>query len=171
MLYIYGTRWSGNKRGMLKSLTEDEARQRFDGLVEQPHHWFSVAAMRDGAGPHAAPEFVLEVLPHAEFIGVQFLDQHHSKRFSYGFRKSDSRMFMESVVEHRYADDTSFHRMNESRLVEEMVIRPDGYVKQFVNDYTTNETHISEYRGVDVSGNWEKVPVFGDWEGFGRFER
>lgn len=123
MLHVYGTRWSGNKRGMLKPLTEDEARIRFNGEMKQPHLGFSVAAKREAVGPDAAPEFVLEVLPHAEFIGVNFPDQRHSKRFSYGFRKTGLRMSLESVIELHYADESGFHRLNETQVIEEMIIR------------------------------------------------
>jgi hypothetical protein len=171
MKHVYGTRWSGRKRGPLKALTEAEARRRFDGLVAEPDHWFSVGVKRDGASELAAPEFILEILPHAEYVKVIFVDQHHTQRFSYGFRDLGGRMFMTNIKESRYPDGDRFHPLNESIWNESIVIDQTGYVKHVVYGYSVNETHLSEYRDVDVSENWEDVPVFGDWERFGEFDR
>jgi hypothetical protein len=79
-----------------------EARRRLDGFVAEPDPWFSVGAKRDGASELAASDFILEVLPHAEYVKVIFVDQHHTQRFAYGFKKLDGRMFMRHVTESRY---------------------------------------------------------------------
>ncbi|MDA3803986.1 hypothetical protein ACMT9U_06535 [Clavibacter sp. Sh2036] len=168
---IYGTRWSGRKRAPLEALTESEARRRFDGLVPEPDHWFSVGVKRDGASDLAAPEFILEVLPHAEYVKVLFVDQYHTLRFAYGFRDLGGRMFMTNVKENRYPDAERFHPLNESVWSQSIVIEPTGYVKEVAYDLLAKERHLSEYRDVDVSPNWEDVPEFGDWERFGEFDR
>ncbi|MDA3803985.1 hypothetical protein ACMT9U_06530 [Clavibacter sp. Sh2036] len=171
MMYVYGTRWSGRKRGPLEALTESEARRRFDGLVAEPDHWFSVGVKRDEADELAAPEFILEILPHAKYVKVIFVDQHHTQRFAYGFTNMEGRMFMTDVTEHRYPDAERFRPLNEAVWYESMLIKPTGYVKETVYDYSVNETHLSEYKDVDVTANWEDVPEFGDWERFGKFGR
>jgi hypothetical protein len=130
-----------------------------------------VGVKRDEVSELAAPEFILEVLPHAEYVNVLFVDQHHTQRFAYGFKKLDGRMFMRHVMESRYPDADRFHPLNESIWSESMVIEPTGYVKETVYDYSVNETHLSEYRDADASPNWEDVPEFGDWERFGKFDR
>jgi hypothetical protein len=169
--HVYGTIWSGRKRGPLRDLTEAEARRRFDGLVPEPDHWFSVGVKRDEVGELAAPEFILEILPHARYVKVIFVDQHHTQRFAYGFTKMEGRMFMTDVTKHRYPDADRFHPLNEAVWYESTLIKPAGYVKEVVYDYSVNETHLSEYRDVDVRENWEDVPVFGGWERFGEFDR
>jgi hypothetical protein len=155
----------------LEPLFEEEALRRFTGLVPEPHHWFSVAAHRVGAAADDAPEFVLEILPHAEFVNVNFVDQYHTQKVSYGFKKMNGKLFMTNITEHNHPEGRRFFAMDESLSVEQIVIKPDGYVKQVLYDYQVGKTSLSEYRGVDVAGNWQELPEFGAWEELGEFER
>jgi len=169
--YEYCREWDTASRTPLEPLSEMEARQRFEGQVPEPDHWFSVAALRDDSRPDSVPDFTLEVLPHAEFVNVAFLDEFASERFNYGLTRIDDRLFMSHVTEHRYPDDGRHHGLHEATFVEEFLFRPDGYVKRVVMDESDSMTHASEYRDVDVAQHWQEVPGFGDWEPLGVFSR
>jgi hypothetical protein len=169
--YTYCRSWSGKRKGPLDPLSAEEARRRFEGLVPEPNHWFSVAAQRVGGAVDDAPEFVLEILPHADFINVKFVDQYHTQRFLYGFKKLDSKLFMTNITEHNYPEEPRFFDLDESLTVEQIVIKPSGYVKQVLYDYKYGKRNVSEYRGVDVAGNWQEIPEFGEWDELGEFER
>jgi len=80
-------------------------------------------------------------------------------------------MFMTDVTENRYPDAERFHPLNETVWTSSMLIKPTGYVRETAYDLAAKEQHLSEYRDVDVSPNWEGVPEFGDWEHFGKFGR
>ncbi|KZC96525.1 MULTISPECIES: hypothetical protein [Clavibacter] len=171
MKYIYCERWDGEFNEPINPLSEADARNRFDGLVPEPDHWFSVAALKDDARDRTVPEFLLEVIPHADFVNVSFLDELGRQRFRYGFTNLQGRLFMSNVTEHRYPADRSFHRINEANAVEEFVFKPEGYAKHVVMDDADPLTHVSEYREVKMDRHWERVPQFGDWEHLGKFDR
>ncbi len=166
--YVYGRAWNPIFWDM-KPVSEAEARVRF--ASDDDDDWFSVAAFAEGVPDDGIPEYVMEILPHAEYMKVHFYDQSRNLRFIYGLRKHGDAMFLEKIVEYTYPDDGVQHRLDECSVVESLNYKPDGLVHQRKNDKSKPVVEEADYRGVDVSSHWEPVPEFGQWDRIARFDR
>jgi hypothetical protein len=171
MDYKYCHRWDTESRTTIDPISEEEAKRRFRGEVAEPDHWFSGVASKHPGVEGAAPEYVLEVLPRASYVNVNFLDPSCDQRYSYGFTRMDDSLFMSHVTEHRYPGRPQHYGLDEALYVAQYLYKPDGYTKEVVMDDSDPTTHVSEYRDVDVSRHWEPVPEFGVWESLGQFKR
>jgi hypothetical protein len=171
MDYKYCHRWDTESRTTIDPISEEEAKRRFRGEVAEPDHWFSGVASKHPGVEGAAPEYVLQVLPRASYVNVNFLDPSCDQRYSYGFTRMDDSLFMSHVTEHRYPGRPQHYGLDEALYVAQYLYKPDGYTKEVVIDDSDPTTHVSEYRDVDVSRHWEPVPEFGVWESLGQFKR
>ncbi len=166
--YVYGRAWNPISWDV-GDIPEAEAGVRF--ASDDEDDWFTVAAFAEGVADDGIPEYVMEMLPKAEYVKVQFYDLSRSLRFIYGFRKLDDAMFLDSIVEYTYPDDGIQRRRNECSVVEMLDYKPDGLVHQYKNDKSKPTVEEADYRGVDVSSHWEPIPQFGQWDSIARFDR
>lgn len=166
--YVYGRAWNPISWDV-GDMTEAEARRRF--ASDDDDDWFSVAAFAEGVPDDGIPEYVMELLPKAEYVNVQFFDPSRSLRFVYGFRKHGDAIFLDNIVEYTYPDDGMQRRVSESSVMESLSYRPDGLVHQQKEDSSKSTVEEADYRDVDVSSHWEPIPEFGQWDAIARFDR
>ena len=169
--FEYGRQWSSGRWRLTQPMDESQARLRFDGKVSAPHDWFSVAAWRDGVPTDGPVEFVLEVKPRADFVGVHFYDLDRRLEVVFGFRKHGESLFRESIVEYTYPSDGSYFLQGDASMVETSRYGVDGTLNYIVNDVSRPTIREEDYRNVDVSEHWEPIPEFGQWESLGRYKR
>jgi hypothetical protein len=93
------------------------------------------------------------------FYEPAWIDTHGRKLIEYQFREIDGRLFLSSAYEFWYEGDAD-------RAVRkaDSVFAPDGRVTVVKVDRKTmiRSTRTLEY---DVTGNWEPIPEFGDYDG------
>jgi hypothetical protein len=78
------------------------------------------------------------------------------------FTRLGDRLFLGRVLPHTYPDETRGSTPSDAVRVEDVRIRPDGYVKAVVTDHGKRERTSTEYADVPVDADWEPVPGFGD---------
>lgn len=171
MDYAYCREWNDAQWAPIDPISADEARLRFDGGVTESLQWFSVVARRDGVHDDGPVEFVLEVLPHADYVKVKFFEVSHSLGLSFGFTKVEGRLFLDEIVQYTYDDGASYHLESEASVIDASSFVTDGLVHRTVDDTSKPTVLEEDYRGVDVSAHWEPIPEFGQWESLGRFRR
>lgn len=171
MKYEYCSQWNKKLLKPIELLSDEQARARFNGEVPEPDHWFTIVAFADDAVGGQAPEFYIELTPHAAVAKTFFVDQHGSVHFIYGFRLKDDRLFLQSITEYRYPDTSKFYRQNECMEVESFQFEVTGLVHRRLHDKSKEFVQESDIRDVDVSGHWEPVLKFGQWASLGRHDR
>lgn len=164
----YAKVWDDIVHVMAGPITESEALRLFvDAAATE---WYSVGVFGDDVPEGGVPEFTLEIVPGPSYISVTFYDQLYRMRYKYGFRRHESRMFLESVTSWTYPDEERFYRRNKSSLTEIRTFTLDGTMHWYSHDKRTGM--VEEFDApADVSTHWEPVPAFGDWESISRFER
>ena len=168
--YVYCRAWNWKLWEPGGPISEDEARRRFAEGDEDD--WFSVAAYEAAAEVQDIPSFVLEVTPRGETIRSKFYAPSRSLRREYIFGiQPDGRTFMDTATQWFYADNENHYRMGKAILIESFRFRPDGIVDRTIDDDDEPNIVKVSYRDVDVSGNWEDAPEFGDWARFGNEDR
>ena len=171
---IYGQQWNHDMRFMIDSISEEDARRRFE---RGP--WFSAA---EGAGLATSPEsaregvvgipaFALEIEPMAAVVKTFFYDLHGSIWLIYHFTRTEDQLFLDYVTRYEYPDSSRFYRQNKATLIETISYTPEGVTLQAENDRINRRRRITERDQVDVTPHWEPIPEFGDWSGLGRLER
>lgn len=167
-LFTYCRAWNWKLWKPGEVISEEEARRRYSSGNED--EWFSVAAF--AAEDQEIPSFVLEVTPHGTTIRTKFYNTSRSQRSEYVFDvQPDGRMFMTEAVEWTYPDDETHYRLGKANLIEHFKFSPDGIVERTIDLKSEPEISKVSYRDVDVSGNWEAAPSFGDWARFGDEQR
>jgi hypothetical protein len=167
--YEYCRRWSFASRAPRTDLTRDEAQARFAGRRKEPDHWFTVVA-RSQEGPGAgAIDFVLEVTEHADFIYTFLCDGWGTIRYFYGFRREEPGMFLFNTKEYKYPDEPRQFLQHEWLSVESVVFELDGSMTRRLKEKSRPGIQQWEHHDVDLSGNWESVPEFEQWDAIGRY--
>jgi hypothetical protein len=59
----------------------------------------------------------------------------------------------------------------EAAKVENIFFQPYGYSHVRLNNKSSDNIEISEYRDVPVDSDWEPVPKFGEWRSAARYQR
>ena len=154
----YGVRWNGHLGRLGKVIPAEEARRRHES-----GELYS-AVLGDPEQPYAVVEVRLEV----PFVGVQFLDEQQRTYLDYAFGHygdgPENVLFLRQAIEHRLAPDGE---VTWSAL---HVFDPSGPAEVEEKDYATGEA--TRYKvELDVSGNWERIPDFGDYASVARLER
>lgn len=117
-------------------------------------------------GSPEQPDCFIEVVA-GEFAGVTFLDDRLRPHVRYAFQKKDRPgwLFLSEAIYRDYDGETD-------KVVKAKTYRFDTGGHVFIEDADilsnladTWETHY------DVSGNWERVPSFGHYQGVAQFER
>jgi len=177
---VYGQRWNSTMGFMIDSTTEDDARKRY---VDGP--WFSVAigeglltspaqsrAAKAAGRPRPIPEFSLELMPGATAINTFFYDDYEgSVKAIYGWRPEDGRLFLHDVTIYTYPDEPGYYGQNESLFIDSFEFHLDSTSREEHTDMTTRVVNAIDRRNVDLTKNFEPIPVFGDWAGLGRADR
>lgn len=165
----YAEVWNFKFQRMADPISFDDARHRYSSASDQD--WFSVGAFGVGSPEGGVPEYTLEIVPGPSFIGVSFYDQAYRQCFKYGFRRTDDRMFLQTVWSWEYPDDGAFHKLNGSLVTASRTFRPDGTMHWRSSDKRTQMVEEFDAADIDVEKHWEDIPVFGAWDSISRFER
>ncbi len=146
--------WHRQAKEPVGPLSEEEARQR--DASGEPY----VAVLVEAGRPSAFVE-----ITGGEFYGVSFLDEDLREYLAYTFEVVDRRLFLSEAV-HREFDGQS------QDVVRGAVHRfsPDGRASVEESGKPFPRATMKEHR-VDVSGNWEEMPRFGDYARLLRKER
>lgn len=158
-------------------LTAEEAAARYRLDPSKRDEWFGVVLVESEA---ERPQAYLQVSPRANGVTLERLDAHGSVAASYSwgayyqsedgrpYSGDDDRIFLDSIVWYVYPEGERFFRRSASIATVEMGFRPDGYAKE---DRVTrggrgepSQVESREFRDVDVTANWFRIPEFGDWD-------
>jgi hypothetical protein len=121
-------------------------------------------------GDPSAPDAEVQVHWKNSLLAVSFIDEAGRTHLKYVFRKvDDQRLFLSEVTTWTYPQDARFKF--EATKVENIFFQPDGYSRVRLNDKSSDNIEISEYRDVPVDSNWEPVPKFGEWSSVARYQR
>ncbi|MFT4214741.1 MAG: hypothetical protein QM622_08195 [Microbacterium sp.] len=160
-------------------LTPEEAEARYALNAVNRSDWFGIVLLEPGEDrPHA----YLQMCPRANGVVLHKLGAHGSIDAAYvwgayydppkptPYTGDADRVFLEGMTWYAYSTDERFLRRNESDGHVSMDFRPDGYAKE---DQITrhgfgqpSEVETREFRNVDVTANWFRIPEFGDWDAF-----
>lgn len=161
-----------------KELTTDEAVARYDLDAARREDWFGVVLQSDDQRPHA----YLQMCPRANGVEMHKLNAQGGVDVAYTWRAyytpsdsahydgDDSRIFLSAITWYTYPDELRFYLRNASVGNVSMTFGPDGYGKE---ERVTKrgfgepaEVETREFRNVDVTANWTRIPDFGDWGAF-----
>lgn len=184
----YGTGWSEKYRLVLKPMTEDEARARYEAgdkvkiacgeepltaevpddldlEGDEPAVWTLLAELRRSTREPSQPDIV----------EVEFFNFWGTREATYYFRlQDDGRLFLTNVDEYEFTDNSRFVRGNDWAVLVQHEFRPDGtsatVVRRSLSDGGTDVTR-TEYAGGEFSSHWEPVPAWGDWASITRRDR
>ena len=176
---VHGHQWNDDMRFMMDVTTEEDARKRY---VDGP--WFSVAIgeglLTSPAQSRAAeaagqlrpiPEFSLEIMPGPPRSSRSSTSTKGSIKAIYAWRPEGVRLFLFDVIIYTYPDESRFYGQNESLFIDSFEFHLDGTSREEHTDMTTRMVDATDRRDVDLSKNFEPIPVFGDWAGLGRADR
>ena len=166
--YTYSRKWSFPGCKPRDSFDASVAQGRFDGPGGSADHLIAVAAW-DGEGVGVGiPQFVLEVTPGAGFVYAYLLDEWNRICHIYHFEKMGARMFLFNRVAYMYPDEPRHFHQFQATSIESIGFRANGCAKRKVTDKAAGVVDEVESGDVDVSGNWEPVPEFGEWGPLGK---
>ena len=167
LTYHYFARWNPILDQPMDSLSSDEAARRFE-----VGPWFSVGVSEDPhfGQPRIIPSAILELEPRATAAAVWFYAIEGTVTLRYNFRQIHGRLFLTNAVTYDYADSRK-HTLDESVQTENMHFNPNGDVVTHRRIKATQTVQKAEQHGVDVTGNWEEIPRFGEWDSLLRWER
>ncbi|MFC4564674.1 hypothetical protein ACFO4E_22680 [Nocardiopsis mangrovi] len=158
----YCHRWNSRRARPGSPITEDEARES-DAAGEE---YTAIVPLPDRTYPA-----LVTVVGKKSYWSTTFLDAYGRETAKYIFDEREGRLFLHRVFLRTYADDTPGLLLSDAARVEEVRIRPDGYMKRILIDKPKNEKITEEYSDVPVDSNWEPRPEFGAWSSITRFER
>lgn len=162
MTYRYGRDWHKDQQRPIQEIDEAEARRRF---VDGPQ--LSVSRVSQGQG---VPDYTLILGADANHVRVRHYDAQGSivQTLDWTTLPGEERLFMNGYSVHVYADEaTGPQAFHQSVAHKTWVFRPDGTVTCREVVKPVPDARVTEYRDVDVSGNWRERPAFGDWDRFG----
>jgi hypothetical protein len=152
----YAERWLDGRPDDVERIDEDEARRRHESGE------LYTAVLGDPSAPRAYVDVRLE----KGFVGVHFLDDEGRDYATYlfGKQKGDDELFLEQAIWREFSSGT------EVRRGEAYIFKRDGTIHLDVVDYVQQEAQEGKKQD-DVSGNWEPVPEFGQYDSIARLER
>lgn len=156
---LYFIRWTPNRMHrddpFARPLPLDEARALYDR--RETH----TALVLNGGQPYAMLE------SHADFVGVTFFDQHVRDYLTYGFRElAPGRLFLEQAT---YREYDGARRDSSTQTI--YLFKPDGEIRIDIDHFDKGLQDTGIPRQVDVSGNWEPYPAFGEYAGLLQTDR
>jgi len=152
----YAERWLDGRPDDVEEIDDEEARRR------HASGQLYTAILGDPSAPRAYVDVRLE----RGFVGVHFLDDDGRDYVTYlfGKQKGDDRMFLEQATWREYGTG------DDVRRGENYIFKRDGTIHIDVVNYENRERQGGD-KEEDVSGNWEPVPEFGEYESVARLER
>lgn len=162
MTYRYGRDWNVELKKPIGEIDEAAARQRF---ADGPQ--LAVSRIADG---QSVPDYTLILGVDGSHVRVRKYDVNGSvtEVFDYSFVEGEERLFMDNYKVYVYADDASTPQaFNQSVAHKAWVFRQDGTATCREVVKPMPDARVSEYRDLDVAGNWRARPAFGDWDRFG----
>ena len=113
----------------------------------------------------------LEVQPGAETCVARFFDASLSNDLVSIFTRTDGRLFLTQVTHDDHPAGDGPRTFSDAAVITVYNDQPSGVVPRTINAEGQPTVDISDRDGVDVSGNWEPVPRFGDWASLLRTDR
>lgn len=162
MTYRYGLKWNVRRGHPVEEIDEATARERFATAPQ-----LSVTRIAEG---QQVPDYTLTLGPEGSHVRVVTYDENGSvvEVFDYAFVEGDDRLFMDNYKAYVYPDGaTKPLSFMESVAHKAWVFREDGTATCREVVKPMPDARISEYRDLDVSGNWRVRPAFGDWDLYG----
>jgi hypothetical protein len=142
----------------MKRLTELWDIQKAKTAHEQRRPY--VAVMENSGGNHS----FIEV--NNDYFGIGFLDSHLREYLSYQFQELEpGRLFLTMATHREFDGETD--RVSYGTTY---YFKPDGSVTVETEDFATANLATKEMK-VDVNGNWETYPNFGDYGSLTRVDR
>jgi hypothetical protein len=152
--------WSGQLRAPVGQMSEEAAR-RLDSRGKP----YNVVI-----GDPSAPDAEIQVRWKNSYLSVSFIDDAGRAYAKYVFRKADEQqLFLSEVTVWTYPEGARLK--SEAARIENILFKPDGYSRKRVDDSSSDNIEISEYKDVSMDSNWEPVPRFGEWGSVIRYER
>ncbi len=170
-----------NKRWGLFSteLTVEEAAARYALDAVRRSDWFGIVQAEPD---EHRPRGFLQMCPRANGVELNKLDAQGSivAAYTWGayydpakpqpYQGEEERVFLGGMTWYFYPEENRFFRRNQALSHVTMEFRADGYAKE---DRVTrrgfgepSDVETREFRDVDVSANWFRIPEFGDWDAF-----
>ena len=111
------------------------------------------------------PTHVVDVVD--QFVAVDFLDEHLREILSYQFLEYEpGKMFLKTAIYREFDGDTDRVLAGSS-----YGFNQDGYVKIWSESFDPHLLEEAERFSIDVSGNFDRYPDFGDYDHLTVFER
>ena len=162
MVMNYSCRWNFMLDQPMDPLTDEEALKQYKELGT------ITFCQRNAKGKTA---LVCEISPKIDPVKVWFFDELVRVTNCYVFSRYDEKLFLGQTATYSYKGN---QRVSVSDADKVMIyyFKPDSDVVTMLENIEGAASKVkSERHGVDVSGNWEKIPEFGQWESLIRFER
>lgn len=151
---MYGKSWFLAKRRFTE--TWDDSKARAAHVSRKPY----TAAISDQHSVVA----IIDV--NNDYLGVDFLDELGRDFLSYQFQELEpGRLFLTMATHREFAEKTDAVKSGTTYY-----FKPDGRVTIEKEDFTIPQLSESE-KQVDVTGNWEAYPTFGDYGSITRVDR
>jgi hypothetical protein len=162
--YRYLSRWNfllNRPIGGEGWIDDNEARRRY----ESGSGLFAIVDSDAGDGV-AVPKFVIEVSPSrtAPAIRSTFLNNAASIVEMIDYKFVDGRLFKWLDLNYEYPDETTKYGQDESILILDGKIEPNGDGVLRVNDKSKPTVEKVSFRDVPVDDLWMPLPKFGEWE-------
>lgn len=160
-------------------LSVEEAAARYAMDAVRREAWFGIVLIEPG---EEQPREFLQMCPRANGVELNKLDEHGSIEVSYAWRAyytpSDSlpyagdqqSVFLSTYTWYAYPEEPRFFPQMSSIGHVSMTFGIDGYAKE---ERVTkrgfgqpSDVETREFRDVDVTVNWTRIPEFGDWDAF-----
>lgn len=162
MTYRYGHTWNVRRGHPVEEVDEVGARALFESGPQ-----LSVSRIEEG---QTVPDYTLILGVEGSHVRVRRYDANGSitETFDYSFREGEERLFLDNYKVYVYPDDAaSPQSFMDSVAHKAWVFREDGTATCREVVKPAPDARITEYRDLDVSGNWRARPAFGDWDAFG----
>lgn len=162
MTYRYGLKWNVRRGHPVEEIDEAAARTRFETGPE-----LSVSRVAEG---RTVPDYTLALGPGGSHVRVLRYDENGStvEIFDYAQREGEDRLFLDNYKVYVYEEDATRPRTFSQAVAHKAwVFREDGTATCREVVKPMPDARITEYRDLDVTGNWRDRPAFGDWDRFG----
>jgi hypothetical protein len=150
----YGKKWFLYKRCFTEQWKESQAAEAHAKRVP-----YAVAIRKDNGN-------ITVVDARGDYFGVDFLDVFGRDFICYQFQEIEAgRLFLTMATHREFEDNTDRVKLGTS-----YIFKPNGMVIVETEDFSSS--HITKKQiQVDVNGNWELYPNFGDYRSLTRVER
>ncbi|EKC2495357.1 hypothetical protein OOO55_004490 [Salmonella enterica] len=159
---FYCKKWSVGYKEPMNPLSENEAKKKHS-------RGMPYTAL---IGSDVKPSHVIQVTKNAGWISVGFLDEELREYLLYSFKVlDDERLFLSMAVHREFAEiegeGAGFMNVSNGTTY---LFKEDGHTvirEEHFNPYLLDESETK----VDVSGNYETFPAFGNYQSILRKER